>query len=96
VRFEWDETKEQANRDKHGLSFAEARELFISGSDYLEIYDGDHSETEERFIAVGPITRGLVVVVWTDRDDGTVRIISARWATPKERALYRHSMEQDL
>jgi uncharacterized DUF497 family protein len=34
------------------------------------------------------------VIVWTERDDGTVRIISARWATPNERELYRHYMEQ--
>jgi uncharacterized DUF497 family protein len=94
VRFEWDEGKEGANREKHGVSFVEAQELFVSGTDYLEIYDQEHSDTEERFIAVGPIARGLVVIVWTERDDGTVRIISARWATPKERELYRHYMEQ--
>ncbi len=94
MRFEWDETKERANRERHGLSFAEAQELFLSGADYLEVYDQDHSDTEERFIAVGPIARGLVVVVWTEGDDGTIRIISARWATRKERELYRHYMEQ--
>lgn len=95
MRLEWDEAKERANREKHGLSFVEAQELFVSGADYLEIYDQDHSDTEERFIAVGPIARGLVVIVWTERDDGTIRIISARWATRKEQELYRNAMEQD-
>ncbi len=40
-----------------------ATELFTSGIDFLEIYDGDHSGEEYRFIAVGPIHAGLVVVV---------------------------------
>jgi putative transcriptional regulator len=31
-------------------------------------------------IAIGPITRGLVLVVWTERDEDILRIISARWA----------------
>lgn len=95
MRLEWDEAKERTNREKHGLSFVEAQELFDSGADYLEIYDQDHSDTEERFIAVGPIARGLVVIVWTDRDDGTIRIISARWATRKEQERYGHFLEQD-
>lgn len=93
VRFAWDEAKNKANQQRHGVSFEEARELFVSGSDYLEIYDQTHSELEERFIAVGPIRRGLVVIVWTERDDETVRIISARWATRDEQARYRLSME---
>ena len=55
VRFEWDPTKAEANRQKHGLSFHDAKELFTSGTDFLEIYDEEHSEEENRFIAIGPI-----------------------------------------
>ena len=62
--------------------------LFTSGVDYLEIFDEAHSEDEDRFIAIGPIRRGLVLVVWTERDETVVRIISARWATPRETARY--------
>jgi len=29
-------------------------------------------------MAVGPIGRGLVLIVWTEQDDETVRIVSAR------------------
>ena len=39
VRFEWDPDKNQANQEKHGLSFDQATELFSGGGDYLEIYD---------------------------------------------------------
>jgi hypothetical protein len=94
VRFEWDEAKDRANRDKHGLSFAEARELFVRGADYLEIFDAEHSDIEERFIAIGPITRGLVVIVWCEVDEDTVRIIGARWASSSERERYRRYMER--
>jgi len=93
VRFEWDDAKNAANQTKHGVSFAEAQGLFTSGEDYLEIFDEDHSDSEDRFIAIGPITRGLVLVVWTEREEDVVRIISARWATKDERAKYVAHME---
>lgn len=96
MRVAWDEAKNLENRRKHGVSFEEAQELFTSGSDYLEIFDEAHSESEDRFIAIGPISRGLVLVVWTPRDDDTLRIISARWTTDREQALYRSSMDQGL
>jgi uncharacterized DUF497 family protein len=94
AKVEWDEAKNLANRRKHGISFEEAQEIFTSGADYLEIFDEVHSESEDRFIAIGPITRGLVLVVWADRDDNTIRIISARWASEREQALYRSYMDE--
>jgi uncharacterized DUF497 family protein len=92
----WDEGKNLENRRKHGLSFEEARELFTAGSDYLEIFDEAHSVSEDRFIAIGPIERGLVLVVWTVRDDETIRIISARWANEREQARYHSYMDERL
>lgn len=89
VRVTWDRAKSLANQKKHGLSFEEASELFRSGVDYLELFDEDHSEEEDRFIAIGPVQRGLVLVVWTERDGDVVRIISARWATRTEQKLFR-------
>ena len=63
MRFEWDPSKDRTNRRKHGLGFDEVQELFTSGVDYLEIFDEAHSDEEERFIAVGPVQRGIVVTV---------------------------------
>ena len=94
MKFEWDEAKSLANQRKHGVSFEEASELFQSGVDYLEIFDEEHSVVEDRFVAIGPITNGIVVIVWTERDEETVRIISARWATRNEQALYRSYWEE--
>ncbi len=90
----WDEAKNRANVTKHGVSFQEAAELFTSGVDYLDIFDEAHSDHEERFLAIGPIRRGLVLVVWTERDENVIRIISARWATTHETRLFNDYREQ--
>ncbi len=89
MRFDWDPEKEKANLDKHGISFAEAIELFSSGVDYLEIYDEDHSQDEDRFIAIGAVAERIVLVAYTERPEDTIRVISARPATRQEIQLYR-------
>lgn len=94
VKFTWDPAKDAANRRKHGISFQEAKTLFTSGVDYLEIFDEEHSTDEDRFLAIGPITRGVVLVVWTERSEDSVRIIGARWATRSEQELYREYLEE--
>lgn len=94
MRFEWDDAKDLLNQEKHGISFGEARRLFESGVDYLEIFDTEHSDSEDRFIAIGPIEQGIVVIVYTEREEDTIRIIGARWANTREQALYRSYMDQ--
>jgi uncharacterized DUF497 family protein len=72
VRVTWDRAKNLANQKDHGISFRDASELFTSGADYLELFDDTHSDDEDRFIAIGPIRGGLVLVVWTERDEDVV------------------------
>jgi len=56
------------------------------------IYDEERSDDEDRFLAIGPIRRGVVVVVHTEPGDDVIRIISARMATRAEEQLfYQHS-----
>ena len=93
MKFEWDDAKDRSNKKKHGVSFAEVRPLFESGEEFLEIFDAEHSEAEDRFIAIGPIDRGIVVVVYTEREEDLVRIIGARFANKREQALFRSHME---
>jgi uncharacterized DUF497 family protein len=88
VKVVWDEAKNVANKKKHRVSFEEASVLFSTELDYLEIFDHEHSETEDRFIAIGPIRRGIILIVWTEQDEDEVRIISARWAKAPERLLF--------
>ena len=89
MRFDWDSEKEKANLEKHGVSFEEAARLLSSGEDYLEIYDESHSQEEDRFIAIGPVAGHIIVVVYADWPEDTIRLISARPATGTELQLYR-------
>jgi uncharacterized protein len=88
TEFEWDESKNQSNQLKHGVSFEEALELFSDDTETIDIFDDLHSDLEDRFISIGPIKRGIVLVIWTERDADVIRIISARWATPREAQRY--------
>ena len=91
--FEWDPEKNRSNQMKHGVSFEEAIQVFNARDETLELFDERHSDFEDRFITIGPTPGGLVLVVWTERLDEIVRVISARWATPREQRLYRSNME---
>lgn len=89
----WDEAKNDANTRKHGVSFEQASSIFAAEVDSLEIFDEQHSEYEDRFLVIGPIHLGLIVVAYTEREDQTVRIISARRATRREAEWYRKYSE---
>jgi uncharacterized DUF497 family protein len=94
MRFQGDDAKDRRNRRKHGLSFTEAKQLFEGNRDYLEIFDAAHSDTEDRFIAIGDIDRGIAVVVYTERAEDLIRIIGARFATRREQEQYQAYKER--
>jgi uncharacterized DUF497 family protein len=89
LEFTWDETKARSNAKKHGVSFDEAQSAF-SDERARVIDDPDHSDDEDRFILLGMSSKPrILIVVYAYRDkEAQVRIISARKATPQERALY--------
>jgi uncharacterized protein len=89
LRFEWDEGKNASNRRKHGIWFEEAETVFDDPQARV-FEDVEHSESEERFIIIGMsgAARVLVVVHCLRESESTVRIISARRATRKERTFY--------
>jgi len=90
IQFEWDETKARSNLSKHKVSFAEAKTVFDDPL-YVDFYDPDHSEDEERFLIIGQSQRGRILVVsYTERMDKT-RLISAREATRREKDAYEAS-----
>jgi uncharacterized DUF497 family protein len=90
VIFEWDERKSRANRQKHGVSFEEARTAFLDENARV-IADPEHSEDEDRFVLLGLSTslRVLVVCHCCRQIDEVVRIISARKADRAEQRQYR-------
>ena len=92
MRVEWDPEKDRANRTKHELGFDEVKLLFEGDADYLVVYDEEHSDDEDRFLTIGPIKRGVVVVAHAEPGDDVIRIISARMATRAEEELfYKHA-----
>jgi hypothetical protein len=90
MQFVWDEHKHQSNRNKHGVSFEEAKSVFFDEHARL-LADPDHSETEERYLLLGMSTqlRLLVVSHCYREDDHVIRLISARRATRFEQQQYQ-------
>jgi len=92
VLFEWDEEKNRKNIQKHGIDFADAIAIF-DDDDRIEAIDGRNDYGEERIQVIGEAKPGILMAVYTWRQDGTSRrMISARTASRKERAVY-HSMK---
>ena len=89
LRFEWDDRKAAANLKKHGVSFEEAKSVFVDERAKL-IDDPDHSENEDRFVLLGMSSAlRLLLVCHSYRSKGNViRIISARKAVTKEYKSY--------
>ena len=89
-RFEWDETKNRANRRKHGISFEEARTAFLDENARV-IPDPEHSDDEERFVLLGLsiAARVLLVCHCYRQSDDVIRIISARKADSDEINQYQ-------
>ena len=87
LNFEWDARKAAANERKHGLSFAEASTAFADPLS-LTIPDPEHSAREARYLLVGQSAAGRLVVVAHVERGATIRIISARLATRRERQSY--------
>jgi uncharacterized protein len=90
--FSWDTAKAMRNREKHGVSFEEASTDFAD-LDGLDWEDFHHSESERRRRRLGKsIGDRVLLVIYTVRrlKDAreTIRIISARQASRKERKAY--------
>ena len=88
MTYEWDAAKADANRRKHGVMFEEAVEALADPRRVVR-FDADHSDYEDRWIAIG--TSGklrLLSVCHTETDEqgrATItRIISARKASKAE------------
>jgi uncharacterized DUF497 family protein len=89
--FEWDPRKAEANAAKHGVSFDEAVTVFLDAT-ALDGPDLRHSATEHRYLRLGQAADGRVLMVAdtlrSSGDGETIRLISARRASRRERAAY--------
>jgi uncharacterized protein len=89
MEFEFDSSKSKANREKHGIDFVEAQELW-DDEDRLEI--PARTEDEPRYVLVAALGQKLWSAFFTYRKE-RVRLISVRRAGKKERDLYYESEE---
>lgn len=87
VIFKWDPAKAAANARKHGVDFREAASV-LSDSLSTTFPDVDHSEEERRFVTVGVSSKQRLLVVSHTEEGQTLRIISARRATRRERRFH--------
>jgi uncharacterized DUF497 family protein len=85
MKYEWDENKNLKNiKDHEGISFEEAQTVW---ADLMaqEYYDEEHSTAEDRFIIIGHSVKSrILMVVFCERTEDIIRIISARKATNRE------------
>lgn len=91
--FEWDPEKAAGNLRKHGVSFQEAATVFEDAMS-VTYFDPDHSTKESRYLTVGMARSGqLLIVAHTDRGK-SLRIISARKTTRRERKQYEEGTKE--
>jgi len=95
MRFEWDEDKNAENIRKHGLDFADAWQVFQNLM--LVKLDDREDYSEDRWIGIGIMSSGIVVVfIFTEKDQETIRMISMRKATKNERTRYEKAIKDKL
>jgi uncharacterized protein len=89
MKFQWDPAKAAQNLKKHGVSFEEAKSAFYDDL-AVQFFDDEHSSEEDRFLLLGMSSQAkLLVVCHCERGQSeTVRIVSARKATKREKAFY--------
>lgn len=62
MRFSWNENKNKANYEKHGIWFEEAQTIWID-QQFVEFYDPEHSKNEDRFLRFGLSSKLKVLMV---------------------------------
>lgn len=97
MRFEWDAAKNKQNIRKHGFDLADAQSLFSSSAPLFVSLDECEDYGEERWKGIG-VLEGVVVVVvvFAERGLDTIRIISLRKASSRERRTYEEEIKNRL
>ena len=94
MKFKWNERKNTVNIRKHGFNFTNAWEIFEGPM--LTTLDDRYDYGEERWIAIGSLRTRIVVVVFTEYGEDTIRIISLRKALSHERRQYQQYIRERL
>ena len=91
-RFEWDPIKSEINKDKHGISFREATEIWrgihLTAESFALSKDG-----ETRNATVGMIGHNIYTAIWTKRKN-SFRIISVRRSRNGEKRTFFKKLQE--
>jgi uncharacterized protein len=94
IHFEWDEEKRKANIRKHGFDFRDAPKVFQMPM--LAALDDRQDYGEDRWIGIGVLNTRVVVIIFTEPAENTIRIISMMKATSYERNRYEQLLRDEL
>jgi uncharacterized DUF497 family protein len=94
MQFEWDDAKNERNISLHGIDFADVWQMF--NYPMLTDLDDRFDYGEDRWVSIGILDPGIAVIIWTERDADTIRIISARKANRYERQRYERYITNQL
>ena len=83
MNFEYDEKKSQVNQKKHGISFEEAKKLWMVPAVEIQA----RTEDEPRFLRIGKLKDKFYSCIFTTRKD-VVRLISVRRSREEEEKIY--------
>jgi hypothetical protein len=92
MRFEWDDQKSQVNQQKHSITFESAAPVF--NHPHVVFRKDRVVDGEQRWHAIGAVETAVLLVVHVYRmenengEEETIRIISARQASERERRIY--------
>lgn len=97
MQFEWDQNKNIANIEKHGIDFEDACKVFEAP--VLAALDTRQDYGEDRWIGLGFLEQCVIVIVYTYRDFDRIRVISMRKGLQHERIQFetflRHRLGAD-
>ena len=94
MNFECDNRKNELNIDKHGFDFNDADRIF--NLPMVVDFDGRSDYGEDRWIGTGILDERIVIVVFTEPNPETIRIISLRKALSYERRNYEQYIKNGL
>lgn len=83
MEFEWDDKKAESNFAKHGILFEEAIEIFYDEDRLIE-KDNRFDYGENRYKTLGKISQRVFIVIYVEKHENLIRIISARKANKRE------------
>lgn len=87
--FDWNQKKDLANQEKHGVSFSEAQHAFADPHKVIA-EDLSHSHEEKRYFCFGRVGGGVMTVRFTYRS-GVIRIFGAGYWRKGKKAYEQKS-----